>query len=123
MSAQDDGGATFKQFINHKGTLTWEQFSYQPGEGHKSGTYSPPTDFAFANALTLVLRGFPHETPENFGREILEDARSNALSADKPTLMSIRYLGTKKVELPIGEVEAFGLHMTDALLGGKQVTT
>lgn len=46
----------FKQYVNHKGTLEWHQFSDLPGTGHTSGTYHPPDNFAFEDALFLVLR-------------------------------------------------------------------
>lgn len=49
-------GGAFKQYVNHKGTLEWHQFSDQPGAGHTSGTYHPPDNFAFEDALPLVLR-------------------------------------------------------------------
>jgi hypothetical protein len=63
VGVQDAAGVTFKEYVNHKGTLIWSQFSCQAGEGRKEGTYSPPPGFAFVEVLPLTLRALPFDKP------------------------------------------------------------
>jgi hypothetical protein len=113
MSSQDDDGTTFKQFTNHKGTLTWEQFSYLPGEGHKSGTYSPPVEFVFQDALTLVLRGYPFEKPWDPQQSLqtfnlLVDQTSPHLTpADAKGMIRLAFVKRETLDLSVGKVDAF----------------
>ena len=63
MGSQEDCGATFKQYINHAGTLRWRQQSYFPNEGERADELKPEPNFAFQDALPLILRGYPFDNP------------------------------------------------------------
>ena len=107
IGSQEDCGTTFKQFINHAGTLKWHQFSYFPREGHSSGTYPPPANLAYQDALSLILRGYPFDKPiDPLHLALVPDQTSNRLTATEPIIVTVSYHGRNTLELPIGHVEA-----------------
>jgi hypothetical protein len=94
----DDTGTTFKRFVNHAGTLEWHQFSHLPGGGHKTGRYNPSTDFAFQNALGVVLRGNPSEPPRDLQITMLTDQTAAALTPAEPEPAMIVYVGWEHLD-------------------------
>lgn len=114
IGSQEDCGATFKQFVNHAGTLQWHQFSYFPDEGHCSGSYSPPANLAYHNALSLVLRGYPFDEPREVEIALVADQTSNRLTPAEPLpgAGTIRYVGREALVLPVGTVDAHHLRVT-----------
>lgn len=107
VGSQEDCGATFKQYINHKGTLTWNQFSYFPDQGHRSGTYNPPPGLVFENGLSLILRGFPFDDPiKDVKIDLLSNQTTSKLSDAEPQPAHLIYSGKQTLELPIGTTEA-----------------
>ena len=107
MSTQDDCGASFKQFVNHAGTLSWNSFVYFPGAGHQHGHYEPPAGFAFQDALSLILRGYPFQNPvEPFELQLLPDQTSPRITSAQPGPAVVTYGGTADLDLPIGKVKA-----------------
>lgn len=112
MGSIEDCGATFKQYVNHKGTLRWTQASYFPDEGLKTGEYEPPTAFAYEDALGVVLRGYPFHSPTApFDWMVLSDQTSNKLSSSDPHPMQVSYVGRETLALPAGQVEAHHLRV------------
>ena len=107
MGSQEDCGTTLKQFVNHAGTCAWHQFSYFPNEGHRSGSYGPPKNIVFQDALSLVLRGFPFDNPPATLRlQMLSDQTSSRLTPSEPTPVLISYVGPETLDLPVGQVKA-----------------
>lgn len=102
-----DGGA-FKWFVNHKGTLEWHQFSDLPGTGHTSGTYQPPDNFAFEDALPLVLRrlyaSVVASSPRTVG--LLASQASPRPSPSTPMDARIECGAPETVDSAIGKIEA-----------------
>jgi len=108
--SHDDRGATFKQFVNHKGTLTWSQYSSRPGEGPKSGNYTPPANLVFFNALPLMLRGFPfHNANPTYKVQLLPDQTADKLTAADPQPAVLIGTSGQVLDLPIGKVEALSV--------------
>ena len=113
MGSQEDCGATFKQYVNHAGTLRWRQQSYFPDEGERSGEFTPGKHFAFQDALTLILRGYPfNNPPETLELQMLRDQTDTHLTL--PDELStgvtiVQYRGEETLDLPIGEVKAHHL--------------
>lgn len=109
MGSQEDCGASFKQFVNHAGICRWESFGYFPNEGHRSGSYQPPANYAFLNGLSLLLRGYPFDDPAPISVQLLPDQISNRQSTFEPVPSQVRYVGRVELELPIGKVDAHHL--------------
>jgi len=108
MGSQEDCGASFKQFINHQGELTWRQFSYFPKQGHRAGAYEPPDNYAFEDALPLVLRGYPFDEPgHDVILQLLPDQTTTRLSPAATWPAVVNFRGTERLQLPIGEIEAY----------------
>ena len=114
MGSQEDCGSTFKQFVNHAGTLTWTQFSYFPDEGHRQGTYEPSAKLVYQDALPVVLRGYPFDTPREIAVELVVDQTTTHLSRAEPMDATIEYRGRATLSLPIGEIEAHHVRVTRA---------
>jgi hypothetical protein len=106
MGSQEDCGATFKQFINHGGEMTWAQFSYFPDEGRREGAAAPPVNFAFQDALSFILRGYPFERPVEMTLMLLPDQTSNRLTPTQAQPHRVRYLGRETLDVPLGRFEA-----------------
>ncbi|MAE65652.1 MAG: hypothetical protein CMJ18_15395 [Phycisphaeraceae bacterium] len=102
MGSQEDCGASFKQFINHAGTLEWHQFSYFPDEGHRQGTYSPPANLVFHDALGLILRGYPFDAPRTIELKVLRSQTSTRLGTYEPVSAKLSYRGKIEIDLPVG---------------------
>jgi len=121
MGSQEDCGATFKQYINHAGTLSWRQHSYFPNEGARSGGYKPTDSFVFQDALSLVLRGYPFdEPPKTLSVNALVDQTTTKLSDAEPMPSIIRYEGLETLSLPFGEVKAHHLRFYRVLQAKEQ---
>lgn len=107
MGSQEDCGASFKQFVNHAGRLTWHSFVYFPDTGHSHGEYAPPRDWVFQDALSVVLRGYPFDLPLGpIEVNLLPDQTSTRPTGWKAERAWIEYVGRERLELPIGAVEA-----------------
>ncbi len=112
MGSQEDGGATCKQYVNHAGTLTWRQSSYFPHEGPRTGSYAPPGDFAFQDALSLLLRAYPFDDPPAQLRlTLLDDQTTNRLSRHEPSEAIVHYVGRQTLDLPLGAIDAHHLRV------------
>ncbi len=109
MGSQEDCGATFKQFVNHKGALTWHQSSYFPNEGHRSGEYAPPAGFVYQDALSLVLRGYPFDKPRDVQVMLMPDQTTTKWSPPEAKSAVISYAGRETLDLPIGSTDAHHL--------------
>jgi len=100
----DSTGTTFKQFINHKGTLEWHQFSVLPDEGHKTGTFSPNKKFVYENALPALLRAYPFDGDHApIEIELMPDQASANLTPTKPVPAKITYVAKESVDLAQSE--------------------
>jgi hypothetical protein len=114
VGVQNATGVSFKWFANHKGTLEWHQFSYHPGEGHKTGSFTPPESFVFGDALPLVLRGYPFEKAVGkgvFSARVLGSQTSSHITSDSAGMAFISFHGKETLDLPIGKVEAYRLEL------------
>ena len=113
MGSIEDCGATFKQYVNHAGTLNWRQHSYFPGEGERSGEMKPGKHFAFQDALTLILRGYPFDAPpKTLELQMLRDQTDTHLTLPDTLgtgVAIVQYRGEETLDLPIGEVKAHHL--------------
>ncbi len=113
MGSLEDCGATFKQYVNHAGTLRWNQHSYFPDEGERSGEVVPGKHFAFEDALTLILRGYPfNDPPKTLELQVLRDQTDTHLTLPKELstgVAIVQYRGEETLKLPIGEVDAHHL--------------
>jgi hypothetical protein len=113
MGSQEDCGATYKQYVNHAGVLRWNQHSYFPDEGERSGEVVPDKRFAFQDALTLILRGYPFDDPpKTLELQMLRDQTDTHLTLPEELsggVSVVRYVGEETLALPIGEVEAHHL--------------
>jgi hypothetical protein len=112
VSTQDSVGSTFKWFANHKGTLEWHQFSYQPGEGHQTGTFEPPASFVFEDALAVVFRGYPFaQPPGDVPRllRVLPNQTFRGLTPVEPVLMVPTVHGIETLDVPFGKIDAYRL--------------
>ena len=110
MGSQEDCGATFKQFVNHAGTLEWHQFSYFPREGHTRGSYRPPANLAYQDALSLILRGYPFDEPTDpIELALVVDQTATRRTAAEPSVATVHYGGRETLDLPIGRVETHRL--------------
>lgn len=107
----EDCGTTFKQYINHAGTMRWQQNSYFPEEGARTGTASPAKNFAFADALTLVLRGYPFEKSARVTLTLLPSQISNKLAPSEPEQVAVEYVGKETLDLPRGKTAAHHLRV------------
>ena len=89
--------------------------SYFPNEGHRSGSYGPPKNFVFQDALSLVLRGFPFDNPpppdKTLRLQMLSDQTSTRLTPPEPTRALVSYVGPETLDLPIGQVRAHHLRV------------
>lgn len=112
MGSQEDCGATFKQFINHAGTLNWAQFSYFPDEGRKEGSYEPGSDLTYQDALSLVLRGYPFDDPRDIALALVPDQTDTHLTEARPLSATVTYIGREGLDLPNGHREAHHLTVT-----------
>ena len=106
-------GLTFKQFINHKGTLEWHQFSAEPGDSHQTGKYSPPKRLLYENAVPLVLRGYPFDG-DHMPIEValLPSIASAGMSSAEPVPARITYVGREEIETPMGKLATHHLAIT-----------
>ncbi len=113
MGSQEDCGVTFKQYINHAGTLRWRQHSYFPNEGERSGEIAPRPSFAFADALALILRGYPFDSPpKTLELQLLRGQRDVHLTLPDELgsgVAIVQYRGEESLDLPIGKLQAHHL--------------
>jgi len=109
MGSQEDCGASFKQYVNHQGVVTWHQISYFPDEGHRKRYYEPPDNYAFQDALPLVLRGYPFDKPTPLKLNLLPDQTNTRWSAFKPVAATVSHGGAEELDLPIGTLKAHRL--------------
>jgi len=121
MGSQDDCGASFKQFVNHAGTLTWTSFVYFPGAGHSQGTYTSPPQFVYQDALSLVLRGYPFDAPmPPVTVNLLPDQTSPRTTFPRWRLATIAYVGPETLTVPAGTIAAHHLRVA-AEIAGKTI--
>lgn len=111
MGSQEDCGATFKQFIQRDGELSWRQFSYFPGEGGHQQTNEKERPSTFENALPLILRGFPFDQPGQPRFDLLPNQTSTHLTPVDTGRFMIERVGKQTLELPHGRVEAYHLRV------------
>lgn len=110
LGSQEDCGATFKQYINHAGKLTWSQFSYFPNQGRREGAYRSSPNLAFHDALSLILRGYPFDNPPPpLNLDILRDQTTNKHSSSEPEPVRVGYQDKETLDLPIGQIVAHHL--------------
>lgn len=114
MGSQEDCGASFKQFVNHNGTVTWRQLTYFPQQGRREGKYRPTANFAYQDALSLVLRGYPFDTPRDVDIQLLPDQTTTRWSPVKPAAAHVTYIGRGMLDLPIGKVDAHHVRVVAA---------
>lgn len=122
MGSQDDSGASFKQFVNHKGTFEWHEFSYLPGMGHKTTTGPAPAGLVFEDALTFVLRGYPFEQPRVIAVRLLPDQTAAKWTPAEPEDYVIEYVGRETLDLPIGKVDSHAIKVSPASRESKSPT-
>ncbi len=113
MGSIEDCGATFKQYVNHAGTMTWRQHSYFPDEGERSGTIKPSKRFAFEDALPVILRGYPFDDPpKTLELQLLRDQTDSHLTLPdelKAGVAIVQYRGLEELDLPYGAMKAHRL--------------
>lgn len=103
----EDCGTTYRQFINHHGQVHWLQSSYFPDEGRKAGHYQTPPGYVFQDALSVVLRAYPFDQPPaDLRLNVVPEQTTNHLAPAEPVPHSIEYAGKETLDLPIGEIEA-----------------
>ena len=113
MGSQDDCGASFKQFINHVGTVTWHSHVYFPGAGHEHGAYESPSNFVYQDALSLVLRGYPFEAPlPPVEVNLLPDQTSARKTPPTPTRARVFYVKPETLTVPAGHIDTHHLRVT-----------
>jgi len=123
MGSQEDCGATFKRFVNRNATLNWMQSSYFPREGLKQGQVDVPEQFVFADALPLVLRGYPFDDPREITLQVLPNQTDTHLTDVEPVPMVVSYVERRTMQLPVGEVDTHVLRVVPASQRGAPVAT
>lgn len=116
MSSQEDCGSTYKQIVNASNTLSCDQFSYFPEEGHASSRIAMSGDVYLQDALTLVLRSFPFDTPptEPVRIRLIPDLTDTHQSDLTPMDAVIKYVGRETLDVPIGSTIAHHLRVEPA---------
>ena len=109
MGSQEDCGATYKQFVNHAGTCQWKQSSYFPDEGYRTGSYRPTKRYAFADGLSVILRGYPFDERPQVRVDLLPSQTSNKWTDFRPAPATVRYVGAETIAAPIGDVDTHHL--------------
>jgi len=111
MGSQEDCGTTFKTYWFDGVSVDYYQSSYFPDQGVDSGSYEVETSIVFQDALPLILRGYPFDTPldQPMVVNLLIDQTHTHLSQAKPEPYAISYEGLETLDLPAGAVEAHRL--------------
>jgi len=123
MGSLEDCGASFKRFVNGPDGLTWMQSSYFPQEGMKQGTLDVPDSFVFADALPLVLRGYPFGEPREMELNVLPTQMDTHWTETKPVTMVVQYVERKTMDLPVGEVDTHMLRLVPKAQRDQPVAT
>lgn len=112
VAVVDTRGVTFKQIVNHKGTLSWHQFSRRAGEGHTSFEGPVPSGgFVFREALPLVLRGYPFESPVAVDIGLMPDQGRSRVTSMRPDAYRVEFVGTEEVVTGAGKTRAYHLRL------------
>jgi len=112
VAVVDEQGVTFKQIVNHKGTLSWHQFSRRAGEGHTSFEGPAPSGgIVFREALPLVLRGYPFESPVAVDIGLMPDQGRSRVTSMRPDDYRVEFVGEEEVTTPAGRKRAYHLRL------------
>lgn len=112
VAVVDTLGVTFKQIVNHKGTLSWHQFSRRAGEGHTSFEGPAPSGgFVFREALPLVLRGYPFESPVAVDIRLMSEQGLVRQTSIRPDDYRVEFVGTEEVVAGAGKTRAHHLRL------------
>jgi len=112
MASQEDCGATFKRFVYDGETIKWFQSSYFPNEGLKTGAVDTPDAFVYADALPLVLRGYPFDEPREVVLNVMPVQTDTHLTPVRPVPMVVKLVETKTMDLPAGQIETHVLSLS-----------
>lgn len=112
VAVVDEQGVTFKQMVNHKGTLSWHQFSRRAGEGHKTFEGpAPDGGLVFREALPLVLRGYPFESPVAVDIRLMPEQGVGRVTSMRPDDYRVEFVGTEEVVTAAGKRRAHHLRL------------
>lgn len=118
VAVVDTRGVTFKQIVNHKGTLSWHQFSRRAGEGHTSFEGPAPSGgtggtggLVFREALPLVLRGYPFESPVAMTIGLMPEQGRARETSMRPDAYRVEFVGTEEVVTGAGKTWAYHLRL------------
>lgn len=117
MGSQEDCGATMKRMVRVGDHLRWNQYSYFPGEGVREVAVAAAGDIVLADALPLVLRGYPFDDPRTLTLRIIPDQTTNKWSPVEPTPATVSYTGRETLDLPIGPTPAHHVRVTGKAIG------
>lgn len=113
MGSQEDCGASMKLFIQGEGHVKAWQYSYFPDMGIQQKQYDSPASFALANGLTLILRGYPFETPLAPTKiDLVPDQRGTKLTELSAKPATLTFIGKETLQLPAGPTEAYHLRVS-----------
>ncbi|MCE9592148.1 MAG: DUF3108 domain-containing protein [Planctomycetes bacterium] len=107
----DSSGVAFKQFVNHKGTFEWQQFSPLPGQGQKSETVATPPGLVFRETLMLVLRGYPFDAPRPIDVRLMPAVQTPGWTPVTPEPYRIEYVGRETLQVSGKDVAAYHLRV------------
>lgn len=108
-ASQEDCGATFTHVLRRGDALEYWTSGYFPGEGVREGRLDG--DLVFEDALPLVLRDFPFESPRERRLRLIPTMRTNRLPALEPVPRVVRYGGAETLDLPAGRIPAHRLEV------------
>lgn len=112
VAVVDEQGVSFKQIVNHKGTLSWHQFSRRAGEGHQTFEGPVPSGgFVFREALPLVLRGYPFASPVEMTIGLMPDQGRSRVTSMRPDAYRVEFVGKEELVTPAGKKHAYYLRL------------
>src|SRR5205085_2763306 len=91
-ATQEDCGASFKEVWRDGAKLRWAESVYFPGAGRRDGTLDG--DATFFDALTLVLRGYDFDRPEDREVDVLPMQKDTHAVSFEPEARTVRFVGT-----------------------------
>lgn len=113
-ATQEDCGASFKRVVADTGGLSWLESVYFPGGGLRNGRVKG-SDVQFEDALPLVLRDYPFESPHPLELRLIQSQKDTHRVPFEPLPARVTLVGRETRELPIGRVDTY--HLTLELDG------
>jgi hypothetical protein len=110
-SAQEDCGATYRQFTTVGDRIEAQQFCYFPGAGASSASFARSDSLRFHDALSLTLRDYPFEDHRTMEIQLVADQTDTHETNLRPRPARVSYVARDTLDLPYGRVEAHHLRV------------